>query len=440
MFNVWPMFRGWAGPCGRLAVALTLCGAQALGNAQAMGQTGSQEVAGFGSSLPPLLEFARQNNPELRMRDLERDVASVRESSAGALPDPMLQLELMDVTNTMSGGSTSILPGQVGETRYRVIQPLPFFGKRGLRSEVAAAQTAQSRRAYEAGAVELDMRVKSAFARYYGAFGQRRVLNETLTLLQALERLVLTRYGVGLVPQQDAVRAQTEVTAMRVELIDSERAVREARAQLNAALPRAADAPLAEPVVLPSLPPVLSYAELSARLRERSPELATLRHAVEAADRSRALTYRERYPDFSVGMTNNRPREGTPSWDVMVEMNIPLQQPRRRSEETAADREVAIAEARLAVAEARLSGRLGELLAAYESARDKARLIEGTFLPQARATLQAAEAGYETGRVNFDTLIEAERQILRTRLDLLNSEVEARMRLAEIEQLVGETL
>lgn len=437
MLNVWPKFRRCAAPRRRLAIVLTLCSAQVF--AQAGGGEAVPDAA-FGASLPPLLEYARQHNPELRMRALEREAASERESAVGALPDPALQLELMDVTNTMSGGSTSLVPGQVGETRYRVIQPLPFWGKRGLRSEVAAAQSAQSRRAYDNGVLELDMRVKSAYARYYGAVGQRRVLNDTLTLLQALERLVLTRYGVGLVPQQDAVRAQAEVTAMKVELIDSERAVREARAQLNAALPRAADATLAEPTALPALPAALSYAELSARLRERSPELATLRHAVDAADKSRALTYRERYPDFAVGLTNNRPREGVASWDVMFEMNIPLQQSRRRSEETAAEREVSIAEARLAAAEARLNGRLGELLAAYETARDKARLIDGTFLPQARATLQAAEAGYETGRVNFDTLVEAERQILRTRLALLESDVEARMRLAEIEQLVGETL
>lgn len=432
MFNVWPMFHARLVNRPLLAVVLALCSAPALA------QSGGAD--NLGATLPPLLEFARQNNPELRMRDLEREAASARESSAGALPDPMLQLELMDVTNTMTGGSTSILPGQVGETRYRVTQPLPFWGKRDLRSEVAAAQSAQSRRAYDAGVQELDMRVKSAFARYYGALEQQRILNDTLTLLNALERLVLTRYGVGLVPQQDAVRAQAEVTAMKVELIDSDRAVREARSQLNAALPRAADAPLAEPEALPVLPAALSYADLAARLRERSPELATLRHAVEAADKSRQLTYRERYPDFAVGLTNNRPREGMASWDVMFEMNIPLQQSRRRSDETAAEREVSIAEARLAAAEARLNGRLGELLAAYASARDKAKLVEGVFLPQAQATFQAAEAGYETGRVNFDTLIEAERQILRTRLMLLESQVEARMRLAEIEQLVGETL
>jgi outer membrane protein TolC len=54
--------------------------------------------------------------------------------------------------------------------------------------------------------------------------------------------------------------------------------------------------------------------------------------------------------------------------------------------------------------------------------------------------LKAAEAGYETGQVNFNTLIEAERQILRVRLALLDAEVEAAVRLSELEQLTGSSL
>ena len=50
--------------------------------------------------------------------------ARERVTPAGALPDPRFELELMDATNTMSGRSASLLPGRVGETRYRIVQPL----------------------------------------------------------------------------------------------------------------------------------------------------------------------------------------------------------------------------------------------------------------------------------------------------------------------------
>jgi outer membrane protein TolC len=101
---------------------------------------------------------------------------------------------------------------------------------------------------------------------------------------------------------------------------------------------------------------------------------------------------------------------------------------------------LAAAEASLEAARARIDARLGVSYAAFESSQDKARLLRGTLLPQAEATLKGAEAGYETGKVDFNTLIEAERQILRTRLTLLDAEVEAFLRLAELEQLTGTAL
>ncbi|HRF06694.1 MAG TPA: TolC family protein, partial [Accumulibacter sp.] len=85
--------------------------------------------APLGASLSGLLSYAREHNPELGVRKFEAEAARERVEPAAALPDPRFELELMDFTNTMNPSrSTSLLPGQVGNTRYRVVQPLPFWG------------------------------------------------------------------------------------------------------------------------------------------------------------------------------------------------------------------------------------------------------------------------------------------------------------------------
>ena len=66
--------------------------------------------------------------------------------------------------------------------------------------------------------------------------------------------------------------------------------------------------------------------------------------------------------------------------------------------------------------------------------------LAATLLPQVELTYEAALASYQTGRVDFTTLLDAQRQIRRTRLDLLKIELEQQMRLAEIERIVGEDL
>lgn len=396
--------------------------------------------APLGATLSGLLGYAREHNPELATRQLDAAAARERIEPAAALPDPTFQLELMDVTNTMSGGGASLLPGEVGQTRYRVIQPLPFWGKRALRGELAEALAGQSTRIADVAALEVEGRIKTAFARYYQANGQSAILNETITLVDAFGRLVETRYGVGLVPQQDVVRAHSEITSLKVDLVDAQRRVRDAVSKLNTQLPRAANAPLAPPEALPAVADTISLSELAEKAKSIAPELARERLGIDAAAKSRDLVYLNRYPDFAVGLTNNRPRNGNDNWEVMLEINIPLQQASRRAQEREAERRMEAATSQVAAAEARLNGSLGEAHAAFWANSEKARLLRDTLLPQSRANLKAAQAGYETGQVNFNTLIEAERQILRTRLALLDAEVEIRVQQTEIERLVGASL
>ena len=398
------------------------------------------DEAPLGATLSGLLGYAREHNPELAARRLDATAARERIEPAAALPDPRFQLELMDFTNTMSGRGASLLPGEVGQTRYRVIQSLPFWGKRGLRGELAEALAGQSTHTADVTALEVEGRIKTAYARYYQANGQTAILNETITLVDAFGRLVETRYGVGLVPQQDVVRAHSEITSLKVDLVEAQRRLRDAVSKLNTELPRAADAPLAPPEMLSAVADTISLSELFEKAKSIAPDLARERLGIDAAAKSRDLVYLNRYPDFAVALTNNRPRNGTDNWDVMLEVNIPLQQASRRAQEREAERRMEAAASQVAAAEARLHGRLGEAHAAYTANREKARLLRHTLLPQSRANLEAAQAGYETGRVNFNTLIEAERQILRTRLALLDAEVEIRVQQTEIERLVGAPL
>jgi outer membrane protein TolC len=87
-----------------------------------------------------------------------------------------------------------------------------------------------------------------------------------------------------------------------------------------------------------------------------------------------------------------------------------------------------------------LQSDLGENLALIDAARRTEGLIEASLLPQAELAFQAALAGYETGKVDFATVLDSQRQIRRTKLDLIKTRAEQQMRLADIERLIGEDL
>ncbi|MFO0207194.1 MAG: TolC family protein, partial [Betaproteobacteria bacterium] len=117
------------------ALAVALACALWLGATPARAQP--TPPADLGRSLAGVLEYARQRHPELRALRHEADAARERIVPAGALPDPMFQVELRDVTNEMSGGSFNLLPARVGSTRYQLRQSLPAWGRREARRAVA---------------------------------------------------------------------------------------------------------------------------------------------------------------------------------------------------------------------------------------------------------------------------------------------------------------
>ena len=61
-------------------------------------------------------------------------------------------------------------------------------------------------------------------------------------------------------------------------------------------------------------------------------------------------------------------------------------------------------------------------------------------MPQAELTFNSALAAYENGKVDFATLMDAQRQIRIARQSRIKAQFEAQMSLAEIERIVGEDL
>jgi len=399
-------------------------------------------AAELGESVQGLLDHARAQSPELALMRAEADAAAQRVQPAGALPDPVLRVELMNINNYGTDAGFSLLPSKVGETRYTLMQSLPAWGKRELRREVAKAEGQQARARTLAAWSELAMKIKTGFARYYLAAGNERLTREILDLMARVEQIAQSRYAGGLVVQQDAIRAQIEQTGMRSELIMQESEKRQMRARLNALLARDAGAPLAEPAALRPLPVVstLDAAALAQRSRDNNPQLLAEEARVQGAQKNRELTRRNRYPDFNVGIFPSQMGSRITSWGLMVELNIPLQRETRRSQEAESEAMLVAARSKSQALVNQLVGELGESLAGLDAARQTESLITNQSLPQAQLSLRSAIAAYENGKLDFTALLEAQRQIRKTRLDRLKAQAEAQMRLAEIERIVGEDL
>jgi outer membrane protein TolC len=393
----------------------------------------------LGATVDSLLAHARRSNPEFALMQREADAAGARIEPAGNLPDPSFSIELRDITRD-GEISPTLSPSRVGSTKYTVRQMLPWPGKRDLARSAAEASAEQSNQAVRATWNELAMRIKVAHARRWELAQRRAIVGEIDALLDQLESITRTRYAGGLAAQADAVRALSERTMLRGELISLAAQARTIDAQVNALLARPPDAPLAAPANLRAPAEELQFSRLADRLRDRNPDLAADRARIDSAERTRELAYRNRYPDFALAVSPIQRDGRLADWDLMFEVTIPLQQGTRRAQEREAQAMLDAATARREATLQRSLGDLGTSLAQLSGAREMAQLVETSLLPQARVNLEAALAAYESGKVDFASLLEAERQVRQARLQLLQARVEAQMRLAEIERLIGEDL
>ena len=397
--------------------------------------------ASLGRTVDGLVDYARNNNPEYASMRHEADAAGERVTPAGALPDPRFRIELMDITR-MGEQSPTLNPSRVGSTKYTISQEIPWFGKRDLKREIAEIEADGAQGKARGAWAEIAARLKSAHAQLYLIGRNEAISREILDLMVQLEKTAQARYAGGLAMQQDVIRAQIEQTAMKNELIMFDNEARMLTARINTLLARPASAPLAMPEALKPIPAPakLDFVALEERVRSRNPRLFADDAGIRSAEKKRDLAYKERYPDFMVGVSPVQFDSSVKEWELMVEFNIPLQQSSRRAMERESESMLAAARSRKDATANDLLGELAENLAAIEAARRQEQLVATTLLPQAEMTFSSALASYENGQADFAMLLEAQQQIRKARLSQIKAQAEAQVRVAEIERLLGEDL
>jgi outer membrane protein TolC len=81
-----------------------------------------------------------------------------------------------------------------------------------------------------------------------------------------------------------------------------------------------------------------------------------------------------------------------------------------------------------------------DFLAKIEAAEKMITLYKTTVLPQAQQTLESARIGYQAGKAEFLTLLDAERAVKDFQLAYYRALAESEQRIADLERAVGADL
>lgn len=406
--------------------------------------------------LEGLIAEARARNPEIVAASRRADAAAARVPQAGALDDPMLTAGLVSVPfpgfdldrEGMTMGSV-----QIG-------QRLSAPGVRGAREAIARETHSASRRSAEEVELQVVERLKQAYYELLFVDGAVEVLDRNRSLVADLAEVATARFAVGRTPQQDVLRAQTEVTRLEEQIAGLQARRVAAAAEINALLQR----PTTEAVepVYPAAVRTLALAPLPAgaftavaldgglggdfpslpELQEeairRRPMLLAHVHEIEAGREAVRLAERQRFPDVNV-MLGYGARWGRGDMvTALVSVPLPLFADRKQSQAVIeAEHELAADELGHHQMVAELQAEVVSRYAALVRTREQILLLNEGVIPQARATIESAMAAYQAGRVEFTSLLEAQAMLFRNEIELARRMADFGRELAALERAAG---
>lgn len=389
-------------------------------------------------SLQEAVDAAVSAHPDIAVGRLRHAAADRRAPQEHSLPDPMISTGYSSVGRPYPGAGLGEDPN--AGLGVMVTQAIPYPGKRDARALVMQREADAQREELEVTRLALVARVKQAYYRLAAAYQLDEVLVNNHDLLSTLVRVSEGRYAVGQAAQQDVIRAQTQVSllALQRQRVARERHTREG--ELNALMNRPPDAPVGRPV---DLGPVTLTHTLTALVDLAASRSPMIRREQLMASRSAAavdLARRDARPDFALSAGYTYMGSMPDMFEVRFDVVVPLQKARRRA--AIAEREQTLDADRRSVESTRLSlqGRLQEDYQIAVSARQLAVLYREAVLPQARLALESSINSYQTGAVDFLSVLTNFGSVLEYEMSYLEQLADLHVAVSRLEEMAAVTL
>src|SRR5690606_11231716 len=246
------------------------------------------------------------------------------------------------------------------------------------------------------------------------AHRQLAVLDESARLLEGFRTIALRKFESAEAEQQDVLLADVELAELQQQRLALVRAERVARARINTLLLAPPSDPLPPPPasldVKDELPP---SEDLFAQALAERPELAARAAQVRRERYAAGLAHLDFYPDLTFAAEYNAfmPEEALRTM-VGMNLNVPLYKQKRWAAVREAGARIARQQAMYDAETVRLAFDVEQAYQQVEESRKALAIFEDKLLPAARHSVEAAEASYVAGRLDFLRLIEAQRQLL----------------------------
>lgn len=415
-------------------------------------------TAAQGHNLDSLVALALSSNPGVSAAAARVKAAQARVGPAGARSDPMLMAGVLNLPHGALGYSDDFTMNIL-----RLTQTFPYPGKLSLAGQVARNEVSATVAAVAQARLDAVADVKTGYYELAFVRSAQQIVEQNRQVLGGLISVAEARYGVGTSSLADVLRARVDAARLGDVAASLSAEERAALARLNAVLNR----PVTTPVSAATVPvrivrlavadsasqvrftspalgasaagsPLLPIDSLMALAERNSPMLLSHEAGIAAQERRLALARKAHLPDFDVSLEYDHRPQYPDYVSFFVSVPLRLQRGRKQNQqvlETRADLEAVQAGHLSAVDSVRR--RVATLAGDVERERTQLALSLKAVLPQARAALASALGSYQTGRVDFAAVIDAQASVFSYETAYFRDLTDFAASLAELERVVG---
>jgi outer membrane protein, heavy metal efflux system len=392
-------------------------------------------------TLADAVKEALDKNPEIQRLQYRLRAMEAKSKQAPYLEDPQIAFQLGGVPLS---NPTSF--NQADANSIGIRQMVPFFGKLGLKEKIAQQEARVTEQEVRTKERDIIAMVKMAYADLFMAQRAIEILREQLEIMRTIIGATEARYRVGGVTQQDVFKALLEQSEIMNQLILAEEESNAATVKLNTTMVRPPRTPIHLPADLALPDKALDVSGLDEVALSNRPELRGMEREIERAERMYELADRNRkFPDFMVGWDYMRmPMEMKKDrYAAMVNITIPFSPwtiGRRNYEIEESLAEIRAAKSSRDAMRNMTLSQVGESAAKVQAARRSIQLYREGLLSQAELSFRSAISAYQTGRVEFVNLLEAQRALREARMGYYKATVTLLQSSADLERAIGRDL
>ena len=385
---------------------------------------GTPVKAGGSLSLDRVIAEIRSASPEVRAAVLEARALGAEADQAGRRLNPVLSFEFENIA-----GQGAYNGFDQAETSLTIEQTFLLGNKRALSERASRARAALSSAACGVILREAELEAAIGYAVLVAAIELEALSGESAALAGKLADTVARRVDAGAAAPPELSRARADAAVSKASQTEAEALIEEKRYQL-ASLWGSSSPDFANPSDTD-----LTLVQFSASFDH--PRLIEADAALEARRAERDSATRAAIPDITVSAGIRR-FEDTGDQAVLAGVSVPLPLfDKGRDQTRAAEYRREAAGISRTATEQRLLAEQRAAIAGLKAAQSALDILTTEALPEAESAYSAALRGYEIGRFDLTSALNARTALINVRLAVINARLSSQIQNLRLRSLIG---